>query len=79
MNEMRQKIAMFIDADNAPAKKFEEVLTEVAKYGVVTIRKSFDTRNYGFRNLSTLFKAIDLFELKRGPANTYLVRDSRKK
>ena len=234
MDEINQKIALFIDADNAPAKKFEDVLSEVAKYGVVTIRKaygnwksatlkgwedllheyaiqpiqqydltkgknasdialvidamdvmytkqidvmcfvtsdcdftplvtralaegkvvlgfgerktppafvnacskflyldeeksegktsakpknlksntklvnllrkaieatedddgwaalgpvgahisnttSFDTRNYGFKNLSSLLKAIDLFELKRGPSNAYLVRDTRKK
>ncbi len=235
MSELKQKIALFIDADNAPASKFEEVLSEVAKYGVVTIRKaygnwknsslkpwedllheyaiqpiqqydltkgknasdialvidamdvmytkdidvmcfvssdcdftpmvtralaegkvvlgfgerkapspfvnacskflfldqeakrngavltkskniksdtklinllrqaiesteedsgwaalgpvgshisnktSFDTRNYGFKNLSSLIKAIDLFELKRGPGNSYLVKDTRKK
>ncbi|MCG8317849.1 MAG: NYN domain-containing protein [Pseudomonadales bacterium] len=41
MNELRQKIALFIDADNAPASKFENVLSEVAKYGVVTIRKAY--------------------------------------
>ena len=41
MNEFKQKIALFIDADNAPASKFEEVLSEVAKYGVVTIRKAY--------------------------------------
>ncbi len=35
MNESKQKIALFIDADNAPASKFEDVLSEVAKYGVV--------------------------------------------
>ncbi len=234
MNEIKQKIALFIDADNAPAGKFEDVLSEVAKYGVVTIRKaygnwksptlkkweellheyaiqpiqqydltkgknasdiamvidamdvmytkqidvmcfvssdsdftplvtrvlaegkvvlgfgerktpspfvnacskflfldeekeeikgkskpksiksdtklihllrqaieatedddgwaalgpvgshisnktSFDSRNYGFKNLSSLFKAIDLFELKRGTGNSYLVRDARRK
>ena len=41
MNEIKQKIALFIDADNAPACKFEDVLSEVAKYGVVTIRKAY--------------------------------------
>ena len=41
MDESTQKIALFIDADNAPANKFEEVLSEVAKYGVVTIRKAY--------------------------------------
>lgn len=41
MDEMKQKIALFIDADNSPASKFEDVLSEVAKYGVVTIRKAY--------------------------------------
>ena len=41
MNESKQKIALFINADNAPASKFEEVLSEVAKYGFVTIRKAY--------------------------------------
>lgn len=41
MTEIKQKIALFIDADNAPASKFEDVLSEVAKYGVVTIRKAY--------------------------------------
>ncbi|WP_291347837.1 hypothetical protein [Desulfobacula sp.] len=36
MIELKQKIALFIDADNAPANRFEDVLSEVAKYGVVT-------------------------------------------
>lgn len=45
----------------------------------ISNKTSFDTRNYGFKNLSSLFKAIDLFELKRGPGNSYLVRDARKK
>mgnify|MGYP000055929390 CR=1 FL=1 len=41
MYELKQKIALFIDADNAPASKFEDVLSEVANYGVVTIRKAY--------------------------------------
>ena len=41
MDDLKQKIALFIDADNAPAAKFEDVLSEVAKYGVVTIRKAY--------------------------------------
>ncbi|MFV0477976.1 MAG: NYN domain-containing protein [Parahaliea sp.] len=41
MDNTRQKIALFIDADNAPAAKFEDILSEVAKYGVVTIRKAY--------------------------------------
>ncbi|MFV8781988.1 NYN domain-containing protein [Microbulbifer sp. SA54] len=34
-------MALFIDADNAPAGKFEDVLSEVPKYGEVTIRKAY--------------------------------------
>ena len=45
----------------------------------ISNKTSFDSRNYGYKNLSSLFKAIDLFELKRGPGNYYLVRDKRKK
>ncbi|RBW48636.1 NYN domain-containing protein [Marinobacter sp. F3R11] len=45
----------------------------------ISNKTSFDTRNYGYKNLSSLIKAIDLFELKRGPGNSYLVRDVRKK
>jgi len=40
MDELKQKIALFIDADNAPASKFKDVLSEVAYYGVVTTRKA---------------------------------------
>nr|WP_320165700.1 NYN domain-containing protein [uncultured Methylophaga sp.] len=45
----------------------------------ISNKTSFDTRNYGFKNLSSLFKAIDLFELKRGPNNSFLVRNLRNK
>lgn len=44
----------------------------------ISNKTSFDTRNYGYKNLSSLIKAINLFELKRGPGNSYLVRDKRK-
>lgn len=44
----------------------------------ISNKTSFDTRNYGFKNLSSLIRAIDLFELKRGPGNSYWVRDARK-
>jgi uncharacterized LabA/DUF88 family protein len=45
----------------------------------ISNKTSFDTRNYGYKNLSSLIKAIDLFELKRGSDNSYLIRDKRKK
>lgn len=37
----RKKIALFIDADNAPAAKIEFILTELAKYGLVNIRRAY--------------------------------------
>lgn len=37
----QEKIAVFIDADNAPAKKIDKVLSELARYGVVNIRKAY--------------------------------------
>ncbi|SGY95027.1 NYN domain-containing protein [Moritella viscosa] len=37
----KEKIALFIDADNAPAVKIDTVLSELAKFGVVTIRKAY--------------------------------------
>ena len=45
----------------------------------ISNKSSFDSRNYGFAKLSSLIKAIDLFELKRGAGNHYLVRDARKR
>ncbi len=37
----RKKIALFIDADNAPAAKIEFILSELAKYGLVNIRRAY--------------------------------------
>ncbi|MCG6877537.1 MAG: NYN domain-containing protein [Deltaproteobacteria bacterium] len=37
----KERIAVFIDADNAPAKKIDMILSELAKYGVVSIRKAY--------------------------------------
>ncbi len=39
--EVNHKIAMFIDADNAPAKKIETILSELAKYGSLSVRKAY--------------------------------------
>lgn len=34
-------IALLIDADNSPATKIEEILDELAKYGVINIRRAY--------------------------------------
>ncbi len=35
------KIALLIDADNAPAAKIDVILSEIAKYGVANIRRAY--------------------------------------
>lgn len=37
----KEKIALFVDADNAPAAKIDIILSELARYGVVNIRKAY--------------------------------------
>tara|TARA_R110002094_G_scaffold72747_2_gene80964 strand:- start:12036 stop:12740 length:705 start_codon:yes stop_codon:yes gene_type:complete len=37
----KDKIALFIDADNAPANKIDTILSELARYGVVNIRRAY--------------------------------------
>ncbi|MFK5894092.1 MAG: NYN domain-containing protein [Pseudomonadota bacterium] len=37
----KEKIALFIDADNAPAAKIDIILSELARYGVVNIRRAY--------------------------------------
>jgi uncharacterized LabA/DUF88 family protein len=39
---------------------------------------SFDQRNYGFKKLSDLFMAIDLFEMKETNGSVIWVRDKKK-
>ncbi len=41
MEAKKERIALFIDADNAPAKKIDMIVSELAKYGVVSIRKAY--------------------------------------
>ena len=41
MQQSESKIALLIDADNAPASKIDAILSEIAKYGVASIRKAY--------------------------------------
>lgn len=41
MQQSESKIALLIDADNAPAPKIDVILSEIAKYGVANIRKAY--------------------------------------
>jgi len=38
---MKKNYALLIDADNSPASKIDVVLAEIAKYGVVNIRRAY--------------------------------------
>ncbi|WNC69959.1 NYN domain-containing protein [Thalassotalea nanhaiensis] len=37
----RPKIALFIDADNAPASKIDFIISDLTKHGVITIRRAY--------------------------------------
>jgi uncharacterized LabA/DUF88 family protein len=41
MKPLEAKIALLIDADNAPASQIDGVLSEIAKYGVANIRRAY--------------------------------------
>lgn len=41
MSEPEKRIALLIDADNAPASKIDEILVEVAAYGVANVRRAY--------------------------------------
>lgn len=58
----KDKIAVFIDADNAPAKKIDKVLSELARYGVVNIRKAYG--NWKNQNLSPWVDVLHEFAIQ---------------
>jgi uncharacterized LabA/DUF88 family protein len=41
MQQPESKIALLIDADNAPASKIEAIISEIAKYGVANVRRAY--------------------------------------
>ena len=41
MAESQPRIALLIDADNAPAEKIDEILTELSTFGVIDIRRAY--------------------------------------
>lgn len=70
MNILRQAVESAEEDDGWAALR--AVGTHIANH------TSFDPRNYGFKKLSDLFSAIDLFELKRSNSKTTWVRDRKK-
>jgi uncharacterized LabA/DUF88 family protein len=41
MNDREKRIALLIDADNAPASKIDEILGEVARHGTANVRRAY--------------------------------------
>ncbi len=41
MSEPEKRIALLIDADNAPSSKIDEILVEVAAFGVANVRRAY--------------------------------------
>jgi uncharacterized LabA/DUF88 family protein len=68
----KEKIALFIAADNEPAAKIETILSELAGYGVVNIRKAYD--NWKSSNIKSwedvlhefTIQPIQQFDLTKG-------------
>ncbi|QYJ82899.1 NYN domain-containing protein [Shewanella aegiceratis] len=66
------KIAVFIDADNAPARKFDVILAELAKHGVVSIRKAYGNwKSPGLKHWEEILheyaiQPIQQFDLTKG-------------
>lgn len=58
----KEKIAVFIDADNAPAKKVDKILSELARYGVVNIRKAYG--NWKKQNLKAWEEVLHEFAIQ---------------
>jgi uncharacterized protein (TIGR00288 family) len=68
----KEKIAVFIDADNAPAKKIDKMLSELARYGVVNIRKAYGNwKNQNLKHWEEVLheyaiQPIQQFDLTKG-------------
>jgi uncharacterized protein (TIGR00288 family) len=41
VNEADKRIALLIDADNSPAKAIEQILTELATFGIANVRRAY--------------------------------------
>lgn len=74
--DTNEHIALFIDADNAPASKIDVIIAELAKYGVAHIRKAYGNWKNG--NLSGwenvlhdyAISPVQQFDLSKGKNTT---------
>jgi uncharacterized LabA/DUF88 family protein len=62
MQQSELKIALLIDADNAPASKIEAIVSEIAKYGVANVRRAYG--NWKSPTLKTWEKCLHEYAIR---------------
>jgi uncharacterized protein (TIGR00288 family) len=62
MQQSESKIALLIDADNAPASKIEAILSEIAKYGVANVRRAYG--NWKSQNLKSWEECLHEYAIR---------------
>ncbi|MGJ4802743.1 NYN domain-containing protein [Luteimonas sp. SDU82] len=62
MAESDKRIALLIDADNAPAAKIDAILNEVARHGVVNVRRAYG--NWKSQNLAGWEKVLHEYAIR---------------
>ena len=62
MSDPEKRIALLIDADNAPAAKIDEVLAEVARFGVANVRRAYG--NWKSPNLKSWEAVLHEFAIR---------------
>ena len=62
MQQSESKIALLIDADNAPASKIEAILSEIAKYGVANVRRAYG--NWKSQNIKSWEECLHEYAIR---------------
>src|SRR5690606_2164632 len=62
MADSDKRIALLIDADNAPAAKIDAILNEVARHGVVNVRRAYG--NWKSQNLMGWEKVLHEYAIR---------------
>ncbi|MGV8932806.1 MAG: NYN domain-containing protein [Luteimonas sp.] len=62
MTDHEKRIALLIDADNAPASKIDVILAEVARHGVANVRRAYG--NWKSQHLNGWEKALHVYAIR---------------
>jgi uncharacterized protein (TIGR00288 family) len=62
MQQSESKIALLIDADNAPAAKIDAIVSEIAKYGTANVRRAYG--NWKNPSLKSWEEALHEFAIR---------------